>query len=91
MIVLPKRLKVNLYLLLGLIGWAMVSVSSETILIRTTHAAQAPDQILDLVFVIDNSGSMKKNDPKFMTPQLVSTFVRQLPQNSQVGMLLFDI
>ncbi|MGD9216522.1 MAG: FHA domain-containing protein, partial [Desulfobacteraceae bacterium] len=69
----------------------MVSVSSETILIRTTHAAQAPDQILDLVFVIDNSGSMKKNDPKFMTPQLVSTFVRQLPQNSQVGMLLFDI
>jgi pSer/pThr/pTyr-binding forkhead associated (FHA) protein/Mg-chelatase subunit ChlD len=45
---------------------------------------------LDLVFVIDNSGSMKKNDPKFITPQVVSTFVQQLPVNSQVAMVLFD-
>lgn len=47
-------------------------------------------EALDLIFVIDNSGSMKKNDPKFITPNVVSTFVKQLPIDSQVGMVLFD-
>lgn len=51
---------------------------------------RADSQPLDLVFVIDNSGSMKKNDPKFITPQVVSTFVQQLPVDSQVAMVLFD-
>ncbi len=45
---------------------------------------------VDLVFVIDNSGSMRKNDPKSITPKVVSTFVDQLPENAQVGMVLFD-
>jgi len=46
--------------------------------------------MLDLVFVIDNSGSMRKNDPNFITPQVVQAFVRQLPGLTQVGMVLFD-
>ena len=91
MIVLRKHLKVSLFLPIGLLVWAMVLGPTDTIVNRTAHAAQTPDQILDLVFVIDNSGSMKKNDPNFITPQVVSTFVRQLPHNSQVGMVLFDI
>ncbi|MBT8339172.1 MAG: FHA domain-containing protein [Desulfatitalea sp.] len=49
--------------------------------------ANAP---IDLMFVIDNSGSMKKNDPEFNTPKVVESFVRRLPPNSQVGMILFD-
>ncbi|MEJ2158155.1 MAG: VWA domain-containing protein [Desulfobacteraceae bacterium] len=53
-------------------------------------AAQDAASIIDLVFVIDNSGSMRKNDPKFITPEVVSTFVEQLPGNAQVGMVLFD-
>ena len=58
-----------------------------------TLAVQAPSRggvLLDLVFVIDNSGSMKKNDPNFITPQVVSAFIGQLPRQSQVGMVLFD-
>ena len=57
-----------------------------------TPAFSSPgdDAMLDLVFVIDNSGSMRKNDPNFITPQVVQTFVRQLPGLTQVGMVLFD-
>ncbi len=52
--------------------------------------AQRQAPAMDLVFVIDNSGSMRKNDPKFITPEVVSTFVDQLPDDAQVGMVLFD-
>jgi hypothetical protein len=55
-----------------------------------TPAAQGSNIPIDLIFVIDNSGSMKKNDPQFITPQVVNTFVRQLPANTQAGMVVFD-
>jgi pSer/pThr/pTyr-binding forkhead associated (FHA) protein/Mg-chelatase subunit ChlD len=53
-------------------------------------AAESAGPLIDLVFVIDNSGSMRKNDPKFITPKVVETFVRQLPESAQVGVVLFD-
>jgi hypothetical protein len=69
----------------------MISGSTDTVSVTISHAAPNADPLLDLVFVIDNSGSMKKNDPQFLTPQLVSTFVHQLPADSKIGMVLFDI
>ena len=71
-------------------GCATVMVPGGLTLAKDAQAIQNPDTILDLVFVIDNSGSMKKNDPKFITPKVVRTFVRQLPKNTQVGIVLFD-
>ena len=59
-------------------------------LAQIPSAAQDTASIMDLVFVIDNSGSMRKNDPKFITPEVVSTFVEQLSGNAQVGMVLFE-
>ncbi len=59
----------------------------------TTPPAQAvtdSSSPIDLVFVIDNSGSMRKNDPDFITPKVVNTFISRLPLESQVGMVLFD-
>jgi pSer/pThr/pTyr-binding forkhead associated (FHA) protein/Mg-chelatase subunit ChlD len=53
-------------------------------------ASPAATPPVDLVFVIDNSGSMRKNDPKSITPKVVSTFVDQLPENAHVGMVRFD-
>jgi hypothetical protein len=44
----------------------------------------------DLFFVIDNSGSMRKNDPEVITKSLVSSFITQLGQSDRVGMVLFD-
>ncbi len=58
---------------------------------RVAPAAQAqPEPPVDLIFVIDNSGSMRKNDPQFVTPKVVDAFVRRLPGQAQVGMVLFD-
>jgi pSer/pThr/pTyr-binding forkhead associated (FHA) protein len=53
-------------------------------------AADGTGPLMDLVFVIDNSGSMRKNDPNSITPKVVETFVRQLPESTQVGVVLFD-
>lgn len=53
-------------------------------------AAQPATEPLDLVFVIDNSGSMKKNDPEFLTRDAVKGFIEQLSQQARVGMVLFD-
>ena len=54
------------------------------------EGARAPNQPMDLVFVIDNSGSMKKNDPEFATRQAINDFVIKLPDQSRAGMVLFD-
>lgn len=52
--------------------------------------AAAPSGLLDVVFVIDNSGSMRKNDPRFLTPKTVRSFLQQLSADARVGMVLFD-
>lgn len=53
-------------------------------------AAPAGDSMVDVVFVIDNSGSMRRNDPRFLTPETVRTFLDQLPDTTQAAMVLFD-
>ena len=47
-------------------------------------------QKLDIMFVIDNSGSMKKNDPMFITRDVVTRFSTAIPDNSRLGMVIFD-
>lgn len=45
---------------------------------------------LDIVLVLDNSGSMKKNDPKFLTREVVTNFLNGLGENARLGMVIFD-
>ena len=45
---------------------------------------------LDIVLVLDNSGSMKENDPKFLMRAVVTNFVNDLGKESRLGMVLFD-
>jgi pSer/pThr/pTyr-binding forkhead associated (FHA) protein len=53
--------------------------------------AQAPaNQPVDVMLVLDNSGSMKQNDPKRLLKQAVTEFASNLPAQSQVGIVLFD-
>jgi pSer/pThr/pTyr-binding forkhead associated (FHA) protein/Mg-chelatase subunit ChlD len=45
---------------------------------------------LDILLVLDNSGSMKKNDPQFLTREVVTNFLDSLGENARLGMVIFD-
>ena len=45
---------------------------------------------LDIMLVLDNSGSMMKNDPKFLTPEVVTNFLGGLAEGALLGMIIFD-
>jgi len=45
---------------------------------------------LDIVFVLDNSGSMRNNDPNFITKEVVTNFLAGLGEKSRLGMVIFD-
>jgi len=44
----------------------------------------------DIVLVLDNSGSMQKNDPKHLTKVAVRTFLKTLGGDTDVAVLIFD-
>ena len=44
---------------------------------------------MDIVIVLDNSGSMKKNDPEFLTREVVSNFLDGLSEDSRVSFVVF--
>jgi len=44
----------------------------------------------DIVLMIDNSGSMKKGDPGYLTKEAVFEFVKQLSGDTWVSLLIFD-
>jgi hypothetical protein len=50
----------------------------------------APASMIDAVFVIDNSGSMRANDPEFITRRVVMNFAARLDGGSRLGLVLFD-
>ena len=44
----------------------------------------------DIVLVLDNSGSMRQNDPAALTRQAVATFVGRMDPDTHIGMVFFD-
>jgi len=44
----------------------------------------------DVMLVLDNSGSMRKNDPQFMARGAVAKFIEQLGDDTRAGVLIFD-
>ena len=45
---------------------------------------------IDVMLVLDNSGSMKKNDPKFLVTEAIKEFIGQKNENTRVGIIIFD-
>ena len=46
--------------------------------------------IKDVVLVLDNSGSMKKNDPQFLTNNAVTEFINNLDESTRAAIVIFD-
>jgi uncharacterized protein YegL len=45
---------------------------------------------LDVVLLLDNSGSMRTNDPQHLMQAGVPAFVAELPRDTRLGIILFD-
>ena len=71
-----------------LVKWAMV-VSLSIVFVPLAAGAKAPHP-KDIIFVIDNSGSMKKNDPGLVTKRIVARFFDRLDMGDRCGIVLFD-
>jgi len=67
---------------------ALLSVFLQLSFIGETLADK--EDPMDIMIVLDNSGSMRKNDPKLLTKKVVADFLEGLSQNSQVGIIIFD-
>ncbi|MGH8657832.1 MAG: VWA domain-containing protein [Gammaproteobacteria bacterium] len=64
-----------------------------SLLAVSPHSAfgqQASPVTQDIVVLLDNSGSMKKNDPLFVTKEAVRQFVSRTPPSGRLALLLFD-
>lgn len=44
----------------------------------------------DILLVLDNSGSMKKNDPQFLARSAVRDFIESLNSETRAGVIIFD-
>lgn len=44
----------------------------------------------DVVLLLDNSGSMRQNDPQFLTRRAVAEFLRGLTDRTRVAIVIFD-
>ncbi len=87
---LSNILNIHMFLSMLVAAGSFWFVCFGVVLSTPALAAQASDPMMDVVFVIDNSGSMRKNDPNFMTPKVVEAFVGQLSPLGQAGIVLFD-
>lgn len=68
---------------------AAVPSSAESTAPEPSPAA-VTDPALDIVLVLDNSGSMKQNDPQLLTREVVTRFLEGISANTRMGMVVFD-
>src|SRR5439155_9229458 len=52
----------------------------------------APSAVAEqaVVLIIDNSGSMMKNDPRSLAKQAVAQFIQDVPVGTRVALAMFD-
>ena len=80
---------------LGLGGFRVAVVCASTARTVSSPTGEVPQAELkqaqlDIVFVLDNSGSMRNNDPNFITKEVVTNFLGGLGEKSHLGMVIFD-
>lgn len=68
---------------------AKILYAGASLLLMLVIAAEAAAQ-KDVLLVLDNSGSMRKNDPQFLARGAVEAFINKLSANSRAGIIIFD-
>ncbi|MGH8608516.1 MAG: BON domain-containing protein [Gammaproteobacteria bacterium] len=74
-------------LLLGIVLSVMATPDRAAAQTGPNASAALPK---DIVLVLDNSGSMRKNDPRFLTKEAVARFVRGVPNEARLSVVIFD-
>ena len=62
-------------------------VLGAALLLVSMSVAAAPT---DIILLIDNSGSMRQNDPAFLLKDAVTKFFAELPADTRAGVVIFD-
>jgi Mg-chelatase subunit ChlD len=75
-----QRYLILTLLVLAFLGWA----------VREGYTQREADLLIDIVIILDNSGSMRAKDPGFLIKRTVTNFVRNLPTDSHVGFVIFS-
>jgi len=93
--VIKVTLKVGL--LIFIVFAILIISSTGWIAAQETSKAEKPSNMksqnglkVDVIFVLDNSGSMITNDPQFITREVVTNFLMNLQEQFRVGMVTFD-
>ncbi|HSR61988.1 MAG TPA: vWA domain-containing protein, partial [Gammaproteobacteria bacterium] len=58
--------------------------------VPVTPLEEEPPLLKDVFLVLDNSGSMKQNDPQFLAKTAVDEFIGLLDDSTRVGIIIFD-
>ena len=82
----------NTFSLIFLLTFFLNFFSLNTLFFENPSGAEAQDAPVpsDVIFVLDNSGSMKKNDPNFLAKDVVTRSLIDLGGQSRLGMVIFD-
>ncbi len=67
-----------------------VEVDTEIEIVTEPSSTDEGNLIKDVILVLDNSGSMKKNDPQFLTKHAVTEFINNLDESTRVSIVIFD-
>ncbi|MGH8469836.1 MAG: VWA domain-containing protein [Gammaproteobacteria bacterium] len=85
-----QRLAGQCAALLLLAGSALSALAISTLAAAPPAASDSGTAPRDIVLVLDNSGSMKPLDPRFLSKEAVERFVEGMPDDARVSLVIFD-
>ena len=78
------------FIIIMALGLVTNSYGTSTDEKQVIDSNKNPQLKLDIIFVLDNSGSMIQNDPKFITRKVVTNFLDAHREGFRLGMVIFD-
>ena len=86
------RISVKSFVFAALFGF-LLAAGGDALAAKGENLPGAGGETLsavDVVLVLDNSGSMKKNDPDFLTREVVIRFLDRFEKGDRIGLVVFD-